>query len=327
MSIKLLNMEQVGSLIDMDEVIEVTKRVLIEKAREQTQMPPKVYVFFAAYKGDFRVMPAYIPMEEAAGVKIVNVHPDNHKHNLPTVMATIVLLDPKTGEPISIMDGTLLTSIRTGAAGAVAAEHLARKDVRKVAFIGGGTQAKQQLLGLLSVYGNRFSAKVYDPSSEAIKRLISLAKGKGVDLSEESNVRSCIRDADIIVTTTPSTKPVVEDGWVQEGVHINAMGADAPGKEELDPKLLKRSKIFVDDIEQATHSGEINVPISKGLMDRHDIAGELGEVLDGRVKGRQSDKDITVFDSTGLAIQDIAVAHLAYESAVKKGVGSLINLI
>jgi len=326
MSIKLLNMEEVGSLIDMKDVIEVTRRVLIQKAREETQMPPKVYVFFNEYKGDFRVMPAYIPSEGAAGVKIVNVHPDNPKHNLPTVMATIVLLDPRTGEPISIMDGTLITSIRTGAAGAVAAQHLAKRDVREVAFVGGGTQARQQLLGLLSVYGNRFSARVYDPSSDATKGLMAVAKGQGVDLSVMRDVRSCVSGADIIVTTTPSTRPIIKDEWVRQGVHINAMGADAPGKEELDPALLKRAKVFVDDVEQATHSGEINMPISRGLMDRHDIAGELGEVLDGRVKGRQGEKEITVFDSTGLAIQDIAVAHLVYESAVKSGTGSAINL-
>ena len=128
-------------------------------------------------------------------------------------------------------------------------------------------------------------------------------------------------DCDILVTTTPSREPIVMDDWILEGTHINAIGADAPGKEELDPLILKRAKIIVDDIQQASHSGEVNVPISNGSLLVNDIFGELGEVLTGKKKARTNDSDITVFDSTGLAIQDVATADMVYRKALKANMG------
>jgi alanine dehydrogenase len=140
------------------------------------------------------------------------------------------------------------------------------------------------------------------------------------DIIPKRSIRE-VCDCDILVTTTPSREPVVMDEWIAEGTHINAIGADAVGKEELDPRILKRANIIVDDIQQASHSGEVNVPLSKNLISEVDICCELGEVITGKKKARTQDSDITVFDSTGLAIQDIATANLVYESAVKKKIG------
>jgi alanine dehydrogenase len=128
-------------------------------------------------------------------------------------------------------------------------------------------------------------------------------------------------DCDILVTTTPSREPIVMGEWISEGTHINAIGADAPGKEELDPRILKRAKIVVDDITQASHSGEINMPISKGLLSEKDIFCELGEVITGKKKARTRDSDITVFDSTGLAIQDVVTANMVYQKALEENMG------
>ena len=135
-----------------------------------------------------------------------------------------------------------------------------------------------------------------------------------------------VEGANIVVTTTPSTKPLVLNEWVANGTHFNCIGADAPGKEELDPAILKRSKIVVDDWKQASHSGEINVPASMGVLFRENIWAELGEVVAGTRSGRSSTEEITVFDSTGLAIQDATTAELVYQKALEKGTGSFVHL-
>jgi alanine dehydrogenase len=140
------------------------------------------------------------------------------------------------------------------------------------------------------------------------------------EITSKKSIRE-VCDCDILVTTTPSREPIVMNQWIAEGTHINAIGADAPGKEELDPKILKRAKIVVDDLPQASHSGEINVPLAKGLISEKDIFGELGEVVTDRKKARTKDSDITVFDSTGLAIQDVATANLVYQKALKENIG------
>ncbi|MGC9209338.1 MAG: alanine dehydrogenase [Nitrososphaeria archaeon] len=325
MDILFINQKEVQELVTMKEITEAVEEAFREKSRGNVQMPPKVYVFFREYQGDFRVMPAYIKSLNAAGVKVVNVHVRNRERGLPTVMATILLLSPETGQPIAVMDGTLLTSMRTGAAGGIAAKHLARKGSRRVAFVGAGTQARFQLLGLREFFPS-LEGKAYDINGDVLREFVKFAESNGVSVSEAESVRECVRDADIIVTTTPATGPVVMDEWVSEGTHINAIGADAPGKEELDPKILLRAKIIVDDMEQAVHSGEVNVPISKGILKPSQIHGELGDVLEGRISGRTSDRDITIFDSTGLAIQDVASAYVVYTNAVKRGAGRRLQL-
>jgi alanine dehydrogenase len=266
-------------------------------------MPPKVYITFE--HGDFRTMPAYVPALGIAGVKIVNVHPDNRTAGLPTVMALTVILDVETGIPRAIINATRLTDMRTGAAGAIAAKYLSPKKEVILGVIGSGKQAESQVEAIskeLTITG----IKVW--SRDEKNALAFAARFRTFDCTPASIEKAC--DADIVVTTTPSRKPIVMHEWIHEGTHINAIGADAPGKEELDPLILKKAKVFVDDRPQAIHSGEINVPITKGLFHAHDIAGTLGEVVVG-VKGRRKPDEITVFDSTGLAIQDLAIAGLA----------------
>jgi len=136
-----------------------------------------------------------------------------------------------------------------------------------------------------------------------------------------------VKNVDVIVTVTPANKPILKSEWISEGTHINAMGADAPGKQELESGLLKKSRIFIDCWEQARHSGEINVPVAEGLIIREDINAKIGDVIIGKSNGRVSDEDITIFDSTGLAVQDVVTAWKVYEKALEKGIGSNINFL
>ncbi|MDP3564193.1 MAG: ornithine cyclodeaminase family protein [Methanoregula sp.] len=289
--------------IDLKEVNRAIETAFADHGRGEVQMPPKLYVTLP--EGDFRTMPAYLPSLSLAGVKVVNVHPGNPARGLPTVMALTVILDIATGIPVAILNATKLTDMRTGAAGAVAAKYLSSKKEIVLGLIGTGRQAEAQYRAISeeldireikcwsrnSLHAEKFAATIMDHDARSV-----------------SVEKAC--DCDLLVTTTPSRAPVVKSEWVHDGTHINAIGADAPGKQELDCLLLKRGQVFVDDMAQAVHSGEINVPLSQGIFTREEIAGTLGEVVIGK-KQRKNPDQITIFDSTGLAIQDLAIAAIA----------------
>lgn len=327
MKVLLLSRAEVEGLISMHEAIEAVEEAFRAKGLGKVQMPPKSYVYFDRYKGDFRVMPAYLKEQGAAGVKIVNVHPRNPEYGLPTVMATIVLLNPQTGAPLAIMDGTWVTNIRTGAGGAVAVKYLAREDSHVIAMVGAGVQARTQLIALNEVLKIE-EVRVNDVyAKKAGQYAEEMSKQLGVGIEALEDTRKAVEGADIVVTTTPVRKPILMNDWVSEGMHINAIGADAPGKQELDPKILLRAKVVVDDVEQAIHGGEINVPLSKGIIARSDIYADLGEIVTKKKPSRTSRDEITVFDSTGLAVQDIATDWVVYKKAKKMGKGREVELL
>jgi alanine dehydrogenase len=298
--------------LDLREVNRAVEEAFAEHGRGNVQMPPKVYITFE--HGDFRTMPGYIPSLNIAGVKVVNVHPENPKSGLPTVMALTVLLSVESGIPEAILNATRLTDMRTGAAGAVAAKYLSPSHEITLGVVGSGRQAGAQVEAIAQELRIR---KILVWSRKEQNSLAFCEKYSGFDCESVSLERVC--DADVVVTTTPSRKPLIRDEWIHEGTHINAIGADAPGKEELDPGILSRSAVFVDDPAQAVHSGEINVPIKEGSFTRESIRGTLGEVILGKT-GRKGSDEITVFDSTGLAIQDLAIAGIAVRN------GEFINL-
>ncbi len=315
-----LNRKEVESLLDMKGTLKVVEEAFRQHGLKKVQMPSKLYLYFKKHNGDLRTMPAYLEEQDITGVKIVNVHPDNPKKGLPTVMALVILNSTETGAPMAIMDGTYLTDMRTGAGGGVAVKYLARKKSKTVGFVGAGNQARTQLLAISEIIDIEEIKAASASEKGTLAFRDDMKKKVGCDIIAKRNIKD-VCDCDILVTTTPSRQPIVMNEWIAEGTHINAIGADAPGKEELDPRILKRAKIIVDDFPQASHSGEINVPLSKGLLAEKDIFCELGEVIAGRKKARTNDSDITVFDSTGLAIQDVATANMVYRKALKANIG------
>lgn len=315
-----LNKNDVESLLDMTGTIAVVEEAFRQHGLGKVQMPPKLYLYFKKHNGDLRTMPAYLEEQDITGVKIVNVHPGNPAKNLPTVMALVVLNSTETGAPLAVMDGTYLTDMRTGAAGGVAVKYLARRNAKTVGFVGAGNQARTQLLAISEIMDIGEVKAVSRSEKDTLEFKNEMEKRIGCEVLAKNNVKD-VCNCDILVTTTPSRKPVIMNEWIAEGTHINAIGADAAGKEELDPAILRRAKIVVDDIPQASHSGEVNVPLSKGLIAADGICCEIGEVVAGMKKARTDDSDITVFDSTGLAIQDVACADLVYRKALEKGLG------
>ncbi len=310
----ILREDDVEELITMEEAMNAVEEAFRLYALGKASMPPKVYLNFS--KGDLRAMPAHIM--GYAGIKWVNSHPSNPDIGLPTVMALMILNSPETGFPLVVMDATFLTSLRTGAAGGVAAKYLARKDSRVFGFVGCGKQAYFQFDALRRIFDIDL-VKACDLRREVAEAFGEYCRKAGVDAMVADAREAC--KCDVLVTTTPSRRPVVKASWINKGTHINAIGADAEGKQELEIEILLKGKVVVDDIEQATHGGEINVAISKGEMRREDIHATIGEVIAGIKPGRESDEEITIFDSTGLAIQDIAVGKVVFENARKENRG------
>jgi alanine dehydrogenase len=236
----ILTQAQVLCLIDMPCVIKEIENTFVLYGKNLVQMPAKIYLHLDKYGGDFRAMPAYIEGREACGIKWVNVHPKNRQYGLPAVMAIIILSDPQTGFPLCIMDGTLITNLRTGAAGAVAAKYLARIDSSIVGLVGCGVQARTQLLALKELFKIRL-VNVWGHKVNYARKFLKDTAYLGLNMKIKNKIPDCVKEADIVVTTTPVRSPIVNSEWIKAGTHINAIGADAKGKEELDAALLRRS--------------------------------------------------------------------------------------
>ncbi|WP_222915973.1 ornithine cyclodeaminase family protein [Natrinema sp. SYSU A 869] len=326
MNTLLLDSDDVDELARLSDVIDAVEQAFGAFERGTTQMPAKSYIDLPQYNGDFRSMPAYLDTGEwdAAGLKWVNVHPDNPAdHDLPTVLGTMIYSDPETAFPLAIMDGTTLTMKRTGAAAAVATDYLAVEDASSLGLVGAGVQSYTQLEAISEV---RPIAEVVvsDPDEERVQRFVDTFEDRfdirGGSISEAGH-------CDVLSTVTPVEDPIVGLEDIGEHTHINAIGADAAGKHELHDELLGAARIVIDDHEQCTHSGEINVPYGEGILTDADIHGEIGELVVGATDGRTEETGITVFDSTGLAIQDVAAARVVYETARENDAGYGFGMI
>jgi alanine dehydrogenase len=312
----VLTQSDIRAVVDMTAVVPAIEAAFAAHGRGETQMPVKVYLDLPQFEGDFRAMPAY--MGDSAGVKWVNAHPRNpERHGLPAVLGMYILSDPATAEPLAVMDATLLTALRTGAAAAVATKYLARRGARTVGFVGCGVQART-LHAALSVVLEEFDVVAADASRAAADAFAAEVGGVAGDLAAAAG-------CDVVCTATPVHKPIIRREWVQSGAHINAMGADAHGKQELDTQVLLDARVVLDDWAQACSSGEVNVPLDTGALARDAIHGPLGEIVAGKLTGRAADDEITVFDSTGLAVQDVALARLIYDAARDRGVGLKVD--
>ncbi|TYL39463.1 ornithine cyclodeaminase family protein [Natronococcus pandeyae] len=326
MNTLLLDSDDVDEHARMADVIGAVEDAFGAYERGDAQMPAKSYIDLPQYNGDFRSMPAYLDAGEwdAAGVKWVNVHPDNPEdHDLPTVLGTMIYSDPETARPLAIMDGTALTMKRTGAAAAVATDYLAVEDATTFGVIGAGVQSYTQLDAISAVRPIE-EVVVADKDEDRVQRFID-AYGDEFDVRAGSISEA--GHCDVLSTVTPVRDPIVGLEDVGEHTHINAIGADAEGKHELADDLLLESTVVIDDHKQCTHSGEVNVPYNEGTLSDDDIHGEIGELVVGANSGRTEDTGVTVFDSTGLAIQDVAAAHVVYENARENESGYDFGLI
>ena len=290
----------VREAVSPQRALEAVRDAFIAYARDEWTMPPKVYV--PAYPaGDFRAMPAL--GSGHALLKWVTSFPGNPMHGLPTVTGLVLLSDASNGMLEAVLDAATVTALRTGAAAVLAAETLGRADATTAAVIGAGVNG-EAAARTFSARGRRTLLWDVDPSrAESVARRID---------AEVAQSREEALTADLLVTVTPGREVVLPEGSLQAGQHASLMGADGPGKTEIAVEELARVRVFCDDWEQASHNGELVHAVEAGVLHRRDVT-QLGDVLAGTAQGRTSNDDITVFDSTGLAIQDLAIALAALE--------------
>ena len=287
--------EQVRQHLQMEELILAMEKALIDFSAGKVTQPMRFGMTVDPPGGFFFIMPA---LAEGLGVKIVTFYPSNEKHGLPTHMATIFLVDPKTGEPLAVMDGRLITEMRTAAVSAVATKLLAPLDVRVLAILGSGVQAHSHVQALRLV--RKFEEiRVWSRTPQHAERF---AEEFGAKLM---SAESAVRDADVVVTATSSRTPVLQGKWLKAGCHVNAIGACRPDWRELDDEAMA-NVIFVDSREGATkESGDVILSGAK-------IYAEIGEALAGKIAPRAN--ETTIFKSLGMAVEDIAAATLVYRS-------------
>jgi alanine dehydrogenase len=271
----------------------------------------------------FAAMPGFLRNPPVLGAKLVAVIGANQARGLPTHRASILLLDPETGAPMALMDGRLITEMRTAAVSAVSAKYMARADAGVLAILGSGVQARSHLAAL-TVGHNFREVRAWSPTAEHVQRF-----------AEESPapVRACrsaaeaVAGADLVVLATASSTPVIADAWVARGAHVVSVGACRPNQREMDPALVARGRLVVDSRASAfAESGDIVMGMAEGRFGRGHVVAELGEVISGGVPGRTSETQITIFKSLGLAVEDLAAACLAYDRAREKGRGVEIEL-
>ena len=318
----VLTEADVKSLISMDDLIGSMEAALSEFSARRVQQPLRTVLQVGGQKAFFGVMPAYVPSLPALGTKMVTVFASNAERGLPTHLAMIALLDPQTGELLALLDGRYITEARTAAVSAVSVKHLAREDAGVLALIGSGVQARSHLEAIGHVRPLR-EVRVWSRSAEhreAFSR--EMQPQVQTTIVPAGSAQEAVAGADIVVLVTAAREPVVRSEWIRDGAHICAVGACRPDQREMDAALVGRGRLYVDSHEGAlAEAGDVVLAINDGAIDASHIIGELGEVVSGKRAGRQKADEVTIFKSLGMAVEDVAAAHLAYTRARQQGRG------
>lgn len=322
----LLNKNDIKNVFTMRDAIEADKEAFRIYTEGRSVVPLRTNIPATKYEGSMLFMPGYIEDLDCAGIKIVSVFPKNIDQGKPVTPATVLLLDGTTGEVCSILDGTYVTQLRTGAASGAAIDVLARKDAKKGALIGTGGQACTQLEAMVEAR-NLEEVYVFDLDEGRTKAFVEEMQKELKYYNTKFRVAKtsdeAIDDADVIITVTTSRRPVFDGNKVKKGATISAVGSYLPVMQELDPVALTRaSKIFFESTEAVlSESGDILNPLKDGTITKNDFSGELGDVISGKILGRENDDEIIVFKTVGIAVQDVVTAKKIYDKAIEKSIG------
>lgn len=336
--LRILSREETEKLLKMNEVVQVVEEVYRLKAEGSTSVFPLIFHEFNPGVADMDIKSGWLKGSGIFGLKVVSWFGENVKKGLPALIGTIMILDATTGAPIGLLDGTHITGMRTGAAGAIGAKYLARKNSENLLVVGAGHIATFQIAATLLLCPSIRNVMIYDPLHYAnadnmvnsirntLNDKFGIAVKKDVSFMAVEDIESAAKNSDIIITVTPSREPIIKKEWVKAGTHFSCIGADMSGKEEIDPDIFAEARVFVDDIDQCINVGEIEIPVAKGILKREAIAGEIGDIIIGKTVGRENDEQITVFDATGTALLDLLTGKLALDAADKEGIGSIVKL-
>jgi alanine dehydrogenase len=346
--VMILSQEDIASVLDMKSVIEAVRQAYAYKCSGEAQLFPLVCHSFEDGKAEMDIKSGTVDGAGIFGLKLVSWFSGNVRLGIPALTGTIVIFDRETGKLKSVMDGTRITCMRTGAAGAVGARYLARHDSENLLMIGAGTQAINLIMATLEVMEGIQKVTIHDPMSfEQARRFAAGLKDKmvneyvshyrgtphydlmsgrmDIEYTVSENLERACRQADIILTATPSRKALVKTEWVMPGTHLSCIGADMEGKQEIEENLLGMARVFADDTSQVIAVGECEKAHKGGILKKGDIA-EIGDVIRGVIPGRRSRNEITLFDSTGIGIQDLMTAEVAARLACQKGQHRLVAI-
>jgi len=321
----LLTGRDVAALLTIEECMAAVEHAFKLYGEGRTQPPGTLGVH--ARDGGFHIKAGLLELDRSYFAAKINANfPENpHQRGLPTIQGLVVLCDGEYGSPLAVMDSIEITIQRTGAATAVAAKYLARPESKSVTICGCGNQGRISLRALTRVLPIE-KAWAYDRDQDQAQRFASeLGQELGIELEGVCDLQTSVRQSDLCVTCTPSKQPFLKEDFISPGTFIAAVGADNPEKQELEPTLLGRNKVVVDLLAQSATIGELHHAIDAGVMTSEDVYGELGEVIAGLKPGRTSHEEIIIFDSTGMAFQDVVTAAAVYEKAIKQGTGNLMN--
>jgi alanine dehydrogenase len=328
-TVRVLSGTDLSKMLTLSEVIPAIEAAYLAASRQQALLYPVIREPLEGSGGVFGIKSGYWPDRESLGLKVAGYWPRNRARGLDNHQATVVLVDPETGVPRAIMDGNFITAIRTSAAGAVGLRYLARSDARTALIIGAGVQAEAQARAL-DWWQPGLKISVFEPldagDQELAAAFCARLSDRGIACQPSGPLEAAALEADVIVTTTPARTPVLLRDWLSPGVHINAMGADTGGKQEHEVATLRESLVVVDDWQQARRLGECQHAAAAGLYSDEHHPVTIGEVIAGLVPGRTSADQLTLFDATGLALQDLATAVLATRIAEDRHAGVVIGL-
>lgn len=322
----LLTKKDIQQIFTMQEAVEANKQAFRIYSEGGSVVPLRVNIGVPNFEGQTLFMPGYVEKLDSMGVKIVSVFPHNIKKGLPSVPATMVLIDGTTGEVCCILDGTYLTQLRTGASAGAATDLLARSDAQIGALIGTGGQAMTQLEAMLTVR-NLKEVRIFDIDFECAQSFVTQMQDVfasfGTLLRAVETADEAITNADIITTVTTSRQPVFNGRLVKAGAHINGVGSYLPNMQELDEFIVNRAdKIFFDSQEAVlAESGDFIIPLTKGTITMDKFTGEIGQVISNKLPGRETSEEITLFKMVGMAALDVVTAYQIYQRALNHDIG------
>ena len=322
MNFRLYLEPEIKKLVNLQAAIEAVESSFAAYSSGQAVLPGVINLDLPEFQGEVHVKAAYIKGEEYYVIKVASGFYQNPGLGLPVGNGLVLVFLAKTGELVAILlDHGYLTELRTAAAGAVTAKYLSKEKIEKVAVVGSGVQARFQLQALAEVR-NFKEVSVWSRNPENVRKYIEDMNNvfPSVEFKPAASAEEAIKEADLVITATPSRQPIVRAEWLKPGVHITAMGSDGPDKQELFPEVLARAdRLFCDSLAQCKSLGEVHHALEAGLIEESKISGEIGEIILGHKPGRQSDGEISVADLTGLGVQDAAVAGLFLRLAERSG--------
>lgn len=322
--LSIISSEVARKVLTWDLAIEAIRVAFESSANGDTKLFPVQMMHGTSESELFAIKAGVDRVEPLVGFKFGGYWPGNLQIGLPAHNSTTVLLDPRTGFPRALISGSYLNLLRTAAADALAVDTLSRRDASVLGVIGGGHQAEYEIRAIAQVR-ELSRIQIFTRSRERGRWIINQLSDLDIDIGLAATIEEAIREADIIATVTPATAPLVESAWVRDGAHISAMGADVAGKQELSTTLVARSKLFADHPQQSVTIGEFQHVLREGLIETPDAICPIGLVTQGKATGRTSDSEVTIFDSSGIAIQDLAIANAVVKAANDLGLTASVE--